>query len=100
METRIRKYDSGFLELQASAGNEEARLLILPDTGTLVARETRVTYFNPKDNTNETVVKREVDEKYMHDCVYTLARFFGILVEEVEKDKTIEYKMISHETED
>lgn len=100
METRIKQYDSGFLEVQVSAGNEQARLLILPDTGTLVARETRVTYFNPEGNTKEIVVKREADEKYMHDCVYTLARFFGILVEEVEKDKTIEYKMISHETED
>lgn len=100
METRIRKYDSGFLELQVSAGNEQARLLILPDTGTVVARETRVTYFNPGEDTNEIVVKREADKKYMHDCPYTLARFFGILVEEVEKDKTIEYKTISHEIED
>lgn len=100
MKTRIKKYDSGFLELQASAGNEEARLLILPYMGTLIARETCTTYFNPEEDTKETVVKREVNEKYMHDCTYTLARFFGILVEEVEKDKTIEYKNMNHETED
>lgn len=100
MKTKIKKYNSGFLELQASAGNEEARLLVLPDTGTLIARETCTTYFNPEEDTRETVVKREVDEKYMHDCTYTLARFFGILVEEVEKDKTIECKNINHETED
>lgn len=100
MKTRIRKYDSGFLELQVAAGNEEARLLILPDTGILVARETRTTYFNTEKNTEEMVIKREVDEKLIKDCPYTLARFFGILVEEVEKDKTIEYKKINHETED
>lgn len=100
METKIRKYDSGFLEVQATAGNEEARLLILPDTGRLLAKETRIVYFNTEKNIEEVMIKREADEKHMKNCPYTLARFFGMLGEEVEEGKTIEYKKINHETED